>query len=185
MPWFLGVRQSGDGLETSADVSDSPPFAVATSSTASACGPWVYGCHLQPYDPQNVPALDKYGKPGAHYKRAMSLKVELTKFPQTLGLHCTRQHAHAVGMKILQEWISLRPELASKLHPMSERPFMWYDSDNEGAPLADFHDVGVWVYFPLKREVPPYPEGTKQYLWRHSLVANPSLRQCIAVACTL
>ena len=72
-------------------------------------------------------------------------------------------------MKILQDWISLRPELASKLHPMRAQHFLWYDSDNGGTVLTDLHDVGAWVYFPLKREVPLYPQGTKQYLERPQL----------------
>ena len=162
-PSFLGVRESGDSLEKMADVADSPSFAVATSSTASACGPWQYNCHLLPYDPQNQPALDKHGKPSSHYRRAWPPKVDIITFPRTFGQH-SRHHAHAVGRKILQEWISLRPELAAKLHPMVARPFMWYDSKNDGAPSPDIHDTGDWVYFALKKEVPLYPEGTKTLL---------------------
>ena len=114
-------------------------------------------------------------------------KVDIVLFPRTFGLHCTRHRAHAVGRKIIQEWISLRPELASKLHPMVAKPFMWYDSTNGGVPLPDIHDTGDWVYFALKREKCRCILRARRRCWGggHSLVANSSLRQCIAVACTL
>ena len=52
---------------------------------------------------------------------------------------------------------------------MEDKPFVWHCSDNFGRPMADFGDVGCWVYFALKQELPRYPEGTKHNLDRPTL----------------
>jgi len=65
--------------------------------------------------------------------------------------------------------VALRPKLALKLGPMQERPFLWYDQTLEGAVITTLHQVGCWVYFPLRRENPPYPEQTTTYLERPAL----------------
>ena len=143
---------------------DEPPFgSLVAHESAESC------CTLPPYDPQSEQPLDADGCPCAHFRRLTPAKMSMIKILPSPDRAFSCRQAHRRGMQTLKNWVALRPELASKLGPMQERPFQWYDLDRGGSVILSLHRVGCWVYFPLRKENPPYPEQTTTYLGRPAL----------------
>ena len=126
-------------------------------------------CAMPPFDPGNVPTVDKDGAKCAHYCRVWPARQPMEKMPSSVHPSTSLAQLHAIGKRILAQWIALRPELAAKLYPAVEKPYVWHDVARNNAPLEDVHDVGCWVYLQLKTPEPPFPVGTTTFLDRPML----------------
>ena len=153
------------------DDEDSVDWGSPTSSGAETLV-GMDDCSMPPFAPGNQPVLDKGGQTCAHYLRKFPIHALIEKFPRTFGPGISRADSHATGRKILLDWIAQRPELAARLSPPQDKPCLWRDSQRGDIPMRDFHDIGSWVYLPLKQAVPPYPEGTNFWLDRPQLRGN-------------
>ena len=129
-------------------------------------------CAMPVFAPGNIPPCDKFGEKCAHYCRAWPARQAMEKMPSSMNPRSSLAKAHAAGKRILGEWIALRPELAAKLYPAVEKPYVWFDVSRDNAPMEDIHDVGCWVYLQLKTPQPPYPVGTTTFLDRPELYGN-------------
>jgi|GEM_PF-2827442 len=135
---------------------DEPPFgSLVAHESAESC------CTLPPYDPQSEQPLDADGNPCAHYRRLTPASISMKRILPSPDRAFSCRHAHRRGMQTLKNWVALRPELAARLGPMQKKAFLWHDATKAGAVIPRLHDVGCWVYFPLLKEIPAYPERTK------------------------
>jgi hypothetical protein len=126
-------------------------------------------CAMPKFEPGNIPAVDFLGFTVAHYKRIWPEREQMEKMPSSVHPSTPLAQLHAIGKRILAQWIALRPELAAKLFPAVEKPYVWYDVARNNAIMEDVHDVGCWVYLQLKTPEPPFPIGTTQFLDRPML----------------
>ena len=88
----------------------------------------------------------------------------MEKMPSSMNPLSSLARAHAAGKRMLAQWIALRPELAAKLFPAVEKPYVWFDIARNNLPMEGIHDVGCWVYLQLKTPQPQYPPGTTTFL---------------------
>jgi len=144
----------------SSDDDEPPTRSPVAHESAGDC------CTLSPYCPQGAEPLDDHGFPCAHFRRQTPAKFQMSKIQASTNPAFNLRTAHERGKETLENWLALRPELASKLGPMRETPFLWYDQTQKGAVITTLHQVGCWVYLPLRRENPPYPPQTTTYLGR-------------------
>ena len=156
-PVTVEDRSSG----TSSSGTQDSPSAPAWEGTAP--------CAMPVFDPGNVPTCDKGGDICAHYCRVWPAREPIEKMRSTMNPRSSLAKAHAAGKRILAEWIALRPEMAAKLFPAVEKPYVWFDVARANAPMEENHDVGCWVYLQLKTPQPPYPVGTTTFLDRPEL----------------
>jgi hypothetical protein len=126
-------------------------------------------CAMPEFDPGNVPTIDKHGTNCAHYCRVWPLREDMDKMPSSIDPSTPLATLHAIGKRILARWIELRPELAAKLKPAVEKPYVWYDAATGNEPMQQVHEVGCWMYLELKTPEPPFPVATTQYLDRPML----------------
>jgi len=139
----------------SSDDDEPPSWSPVAHESAVSC------CTLPAYFPLGVEPLDDDYKPCAHYRSRKPAKMQMSKIPPSPDTAFSCRQAHVRGKETLKNWMALRPELASKLGPMQEVPFRWYDQARDGAEIKTLHQVGCWVYFPLLKENPPDPELTQ------------------------
>ena len=123
-------------------------------------------CAMPEFDPGCVTTIDKDGKPCAHYTRVFPLTEAMEKLPRSIDPSTPLATVHEIGKRILARWIELRPELAAKLKPAVEKPYVWYDAARDNAPMQHVHEVGCWMYLELKTPEPPFPVGTTTFLER-------------------
>ena len=162
------VTASGSSDPVTVEVLESGSSSSGTQDSSSS--PVSEGrapCAMPLFTPGNVPTCDWRGEPCAHYLRAWPLREAMEKMPTSeAAKRSDGRRAHAAGKRILAQWIELRPELAAKLYPAVEKPYVWRDVARNNVPMEGTHAVGCWMYLQLKTPEPQYPVGTITFLDR-------------------